>query len=474
MKQIYLILAALLAPTAIHADNASTLHISGMNVNKGDEMLTLNMTVDPSAFRLKSNEIVNLTPMVVAGSDTLAMPSVRLAGKQAWYAEVRDGKADSRSLLRAGKDLPFIYSSTVDFPEMFAQSQIVIKSDTVSICNCRPPQKGEVPVVDLDFRPVTPRLYLSLMEPQGTAEKVFNLSGKANVIFKVNRTEIDWSYAGNYAELDTILRTINAVRDNPDATVEAIYLTGYASPEGSYANNVRLAKGRTEAVKDYVVKNSTFPESIYHTSYVPEDWAGLREWLSTNLISNRDEIIAFIDDKTIPEETRNDELRKRFPEEYAFLLKNVYPSLRHTDYRITYKIRSYYDVEEIRQVMLTNPGNLSLNELYLYAASCPDGSPEQDEAYAIAAHLFPTDITAVVNAANSAIRRGDYSEAERFLARLETAPWKSYSLAVISMMRGDYAQARKLLEMCPGYPGAEETLRELDRIENSKGSVILL
>ena len=42
------------------------------------------------------------------------------------------------------------------------------------------------------------------------------------------------------------------------------------------------------------------------------------------------------------------------------------------------------------------------------------------------------------------------------------------------MMRGDYAQARKLLEMCPGYPGAEETLRELDRIENSKGSVILL
>ena len=474
MKQIYLILAALLAPTAIHADNASTLHISGMNVNKGDEMLTLNMTVDPSAFRLKSNEIVNLTPMVVAGSDTLAMPSVRLAGKQAWYAEVRDGKADSRSLLRAGKDLPFIYSSTVDFPEMFAQSQIVIKSDTVSICNCRPPQEGEVPVVDLDFRPVTPRLYLSLMEPQGTAEKVFNLSGKANVIFKVNRTEIDWSYAGNYAELDTILRTINAVRDNPDATVEAIYLTGYASPEGSYANNVRLAKGRTEAVKDYVVKNSTFPESIYHTSYVPEDWAGLREWLSTNLISNRDEIIAFIDDKTIPEETRNDELRKRFPEEYAFLLKNVYPSLRHTDYRITYKIRSYYDVEEIRQVMLTNPGNLSLNELYLYAASCPDGSPEQDEAYAIAAHLFPTDITAVVNAANSAIRRGDYSEAERFLARLETAPWKSYSLAVISMMRGDYAQARKLLEMCPGYPGAEETLRELDRIENSKGSVILL
>lgn len=475
MKTIILAVAALLSGlTATAESNTGKLHISEMSVNKGDDMLTLNMTVDPKAYRLKGDDVVTLTPCLVSATDSILMPAVRIAGKRAWYDEVRNGKATPLTLSRAGKDVPVVYSATIPYTPDFEESQIIIKADTATICNCKPPKEGLTPIAELNYRPLIPALDYHYVAPLDSAEKIFNLSGRANVIFKVNRTEIDWSYAGNYAELDTILRTINAVRDNPDATVEAIYLTGYASPEGSYANNVRLAKGRTEAVKDYVVKNSTFPESIYHTSYVPEDWAGLREWLSTNLISNRDEIIAFIDDKTIPEETRNDELRKRFPEEYAFLLKNVYPSLRHTDYRITYKIRSYYDVEEIRQVMLTNPGNLSLNELYLYAASCPDGSPEQDEAYAIAAHLFPTDITAVVNAANSAIRRGDYSEAERFLARLETAPWKSYSLAVISMMRGDYAQARKLLEMCPGYPGAEETLRELDRIENSKGSVILL
>ena len=314
------------------------------------------------------------------------------------------------------------------------------------------------------------------MAPLDSAEKIFNLSGRANVIFKVNRTEIDWSYAGNHAELDTILRTVNAVRDNSDATVEGIFLTGYASPEGSYANNVRLAKGRTEAVKDYVMKNATFPASIYHTSSVPEDWEGLREWIAASSIDNKEEMLRFIDDKSVSPEKRNDIFRQKFPEQYPFLLANVYPSLRHTDYRITYKIRRYYDVEEIRRVLRTNPRNLSLNELFLLANSCEPGSAEYDEAFEMAARLFPDNLTANLNAANSAMNRGNYAEAERYLGRAGDSPEAEYARGILALKTGDLDKAEELLRNArrAGIPEAQGALDEISRFRNFKGAVRIL
>lgn len=476
MNRISLALALSINIALCVADNAGTLNISQMNVNKGDEQLTLNMTVDPKGFHLKRNEIVTLTPRIIAGEDTLSMPSVRIAGKEAWYDEIRSGKATPFTLARAGKAEPIAYSGTVDFGEEFINSQVVVTADTVSVCNCRPPKHGAVPVVNLDFRPFEPTLSYHYVAPTDSAEKIFNLSGKANVIFKVNRTEIDWSYAGNYAELDTILRTINAVRDNPDATVESITLTGYASPEGSYANNVRLAKGRTEAVKNYVQANSTFPASVYHTSSVPEDWEGLLAWLEQSNIPKRDELIAFVKDSSIPVEKRNDVLRARFPEEYAFLLANVYPSLRHTDYKITYKIRRYYDVDEIRKVMNTNPRNLSLNELFLLANSCEPGSAEYDEVFSLAARLYPDSRVANLNAANSAINRGQYAEAERYLSRTGESAETDYVRGVLAIKRGNIDEAEGFLIKAKngGIREAQGALDEIAKFRAKKGEIEIL
>ena len=477
MKTIILAVAALLSGlTATAESNTGKLHISEMSVNKGDDMLTLNMTVDPKAYRLKGDDILTLTPCLVSATDSILMPAVRIAGKRAWYDEVRNGKATPLTLSRAGKDVPVVYSATIPYTPDFEESQIIIKADTATICNCKPPKEGLTPIAELNYRPLIPSLDYHYVAPLDSAEKIFNLSGRANVIFKVNRTEIDWSYAGNHAELDTILRTVNAVRDNSDATVEGIFLTGYASPEGSYANNVRLAKGRTEAVKDYVMKNATFPASIYHTSSVPEDWEGLREWIAASSIDNKEEMLRFIDDKSVSPEKRNDIFRQKFPEQYPFLLANVYPSLRHTDYRITYKIRRYYDVEEIRRVLRTNPRNLSLNELFLLANSCEPGSAEYDEAFEMAARLFPDNLTANLNAANSAMNRGNYAEAERYLGRAGDSPEAEYARGILALKTGDLDKAEELLRNARrvGIPEAQGALDEISRFRNFKGAVRIL
>lgn len=74
------------------------------------------------------------------------------------------------------------------------------------------------------------------------------------------------------------------MRLDKDVQFKAMTIKGYASPEGSYTNNVRLAKGRTATLKDYVLGQYSFPSSIIATSYEPEDWEGLRRYVENQTL----------------------------------------------------------------------------------------------------------------------------------------------------------------------------------------------
>lgn len=480
-REHMLMLGALMALPALGGVNTDRLHISDLAVLRSDNNLTVNMRVDPKHYDVKSGQKVVLTPAVIAGADTLLLDPVTVAGRRAWFYEVRNDR-DNPLLARSGSSEPVDYSRTVDYEPWMDVSRVEILVDTRNECHCKAGTESvafeTVPVARIDERRSFQAENFPYVVPSDTIEKLFTLSGRADIRFMVGKTGIDWSYAGNHAELDSILASINAVRDNRDASVREIHLTGYASPEGSYAGNVRLAKGRTEAVKDYVMRHSSFPASVYRTSSVPEDWAGLKTWLERNRIDGYAEMVAFIDDPNVPVETKNDQFARRFPKAYPGLLKEVYPTLRHTDYRITYNIRKYYDVEEIKEVMRTHPRNLSQNELYLVANSYPKNSKEYFETFTLAARLFPNDATANLNAANAAMGFGDLEAAEMYVARAGDSPKAVYARGLLAALRKDYAAARPLLEQAAaaGVEGAREALDEIARAEHSEatGGVTIL
>ncbi len=467
-KKIIALAAAMLPMIAAAQTNTERLHISQMSVNKGDTLITLNMNVDPKAFKVKSTDIVTLTPQLVTDGDTVAMPGIRIAGRKAWYSEIREGNATPLNLSRAGKSLPLEYSSTLGYYPQSGSSTIIITSDTISICNCDPARSGITPIVEINEPPVTNFLEYAhnfqYIAPKDTADKIFNLSGRANIIFKVNRTDIDWTYFANHAELDSILKSINQVKDNPYATVERIRLTGYASPEGPYLNNVRLAKGRTEVVTKYVEQHSGFPHSVYETASVPEDWDGLRQWIEESSIPNKHEMIAFIDDPAIPIEKKNDMFRAKFPNDYPFLLQNVYPQLRHTDYKITYRIKKFYDVDEIAKVFATNPKMLSLNELYLLSGKYPQGSPEYFQVFMTAAAMYPESDVANLNAAGCAMSNGNLQAARTYLEKVKQSAESDYAWGMLYAMEENYPKALEMLKKAAAA-GSEQAADMIPAVE---------
>ena len=320
-------------------------------------------------------------------------------------------------------------------------SRVYFNVERVSCCGDRPVAGPESePVAILNFTPPEYQATFTYVVPVKEEVKQRTLSGRAYVNFRVNKTDIVPDYMNNTVELRKILNSIDSVRLNKDATVDTIRLTGYASPEGPYKNNVRLAEGRTEAVRDYVKQLYDFPARVYFTNSVPEDWDGLREYVAKSNLADRDAILAFIDERT-PIEDRNDRLRALFPQSYRFLLENEYPWLRHTDYYIHYTIRQYTTVDEILTAMERTPSNLSLNEFFTAAKSFPEGSKEFCDILEKAVLYYPHDVRANLNAANAALSKGAYHRAGIYLDKAGDSGEAEYMRGVLAALEKDYDKA---------------------------------
>ena len=84
------------------------------------------------------------------------------------------------------------------------------------------------------------------VRPQAEPRKTRFINGTAYIGFPVNETVIYPGFQDNLNELGKIRATIDSVRNDSDVTINAMSIKGFASPESPYANNQRLAKGRTQ------------------------------------------------------------------------------------------------------------------------------------------------------------------------------------------------------------------------------------
>ena len=138
-------------------------------------------------------------------------------------------------------------------------------------------------------------------------------------------------------------------------------------------------------------------------------------------LDSREAILAIIDNTDLAPDAREWRLKSQFPTQYRMLLAEVYPGLRHSDYEVTYTVRAF-NVDEAREILLTKPQQLSLQELYRVALSYETGSREFNEVFEVAVRMFPDDPTANLNAAIAAFNRRDYEAAQRYIAKGGDSP----------------------------------------------------
>lgn len=156
-------------------------------------------------------------------------------------------------------------------------------------------------------------------------------------------------------------------------------------------------------------------------------------------INNRKGILAIIDGPLDYDE-RNAAIKAQYPDDYAVILRDVYPWLRHSDYAVRYSIKTYTTLEEIRRVYAADPTRLRNVDFYTLAQSYPVGSPEYCNVFETAVKVYPDDKMLNLNAANIAIEAGNFSEARRYLNRAGDSPLADYARGVLAGRMGKPAE----------------------------------
>lgn len=321
----------------------------------------------------------------------------------------------------------------------------------------------EVPVVIEKPAPYTPSYELAYIEPQAEKEKSRHLSGQAYLSFLVNKTDIRRDYRNNAVELSKVEETINVVRKDPNTTITHIDIHGYASPEGSFANNKRLAEGRAQAFKDYVQQLIDLSANIFSVASTPEDWEGFISWLS-----GKENYLTILDiaKSDAEPDAKERQMKTRYPAQWKQLLADVFPTLRHSDYRVSYTIRPF-TVDEARDIIRTKPQQLSLNEMFLVANTYAPGSKDYVEVFEIAVRIYPDDETANLNAAVIALRKDDLTAAARYLEKAGQSAEAQNARGVLAAKQGRYAEAETAFGLST-IKEAKQNLEELQRFLNSQ------
>ena len=257
------------------------------------------------------------------------------------------------------------------------------------------PELVPMPVVE----PYKPDYHLAYLEPKAEQEKARNLKGQAYLDFVVNKTDIRRDYRRNAEELRKVEETINVVRQDPNITITHIGIHGYASPEGNYASNARLAEGRAQAFKDYVQQLIDVTAQLFSVESTPEDWEGLERalenqggWLNDSSVAKIRvpvPMILIVKSDAKPDEKER-QLKTRYPALWKQLLTDVFPALRHSDYMVSYTIRPF-TIDEAKEMIRQKPQQLSLNEMFLVANTYTPGSQDFNEVFETAVRMYPDE-----------------------------------------------------------------------------------
>lgn len=310
------------------------------------------------------------------------------------------------------------------------------------------------PIIPVEIQPIQPIKeeikkieiipLMAYITPKVELVKKRIAEGKAYIDFPVNEIVIHPTYRKNPTELMVIRKTIDRVIIDSTTTITSITIHGYASPEGSYKNNTRLAKGRSEALRKYLRELYYLSDTIFTVESTPEDWEGLRGYVTGSDMADKEVMLSIIDSSLAPD-SKDKKLKDiNGGKPYAFLLKEVYPSLRHSDYTVSYTVRSF-DVEEGKKLIYTRPELLSLNEMFYIAQSYGEQSEEYKKVFQIAVRQYPDDPVANLNAACIALENKQLVHAKYYLTKAGDSPEAIHARGVLAAIEGDYAQAKQLL-----------------------------
>ena len=287
-------------------------------------------------------------------------------------------------------------------------------------------------------------------------EKETIVTKEADIYFKVNMANLNLNLPLNKDDENIGARDKLLDDMAKGWAVKDITINGWASPEGEETFNQNLSQKRAHTAAKYMEKkvtkaarkNDNIALDIWDGIEVNEiangpDWNGFMKAVEASSIQDKSAIINVINAAGTAAK-KEEEIRNMiliYPE----LERSILPPLR----RAIIDVNTYEPKrtdEEIANLATTNPGVLTIEELF-YAATLTEDNGTKRVIYAGVMEFFPKCYRGYVNAAAVELEDGNLQEAKDFLDKaLEInnegyEAWNNYGIYYALM--GDFAKAKE-------------------------------
>jgi len=294
-------------------------------------------------------------------------------------------------------------------------------------------------------------------------QRVVEQKQEANIKFLIQQAELRKSELQNNSvqEFVNLLKRISGDREN--MMLGTIEVSAYASPDGGFALNEKLANKRQENTEGFVKQQmkKTNVDTDVEANYTAQDWEGFQQLVQASDIQDKDVILRVLSMYKDPQE--REQQIKNMSHGFQELADGILPELRRARLTINYETLGRDD-EAIFNEYKSNPSKLSVEEL-IYAASIAETPAEQEDILKTTIRLYPKDARAYNNLAALAYSKGNYDEAQRYLTQAAAtgaacAETKA-NLGLLALQRGDVKAAENYIGQAGNAAGLAETLGNL-------------
>ena len=302
-----------------------------------------------------------------------------------------------------------------------------------------------------------------------TYQRIVKQKQEAQIKYLVNQANVRASElrTNSIQDFAKILKEINDNQEKLKLT--NIEVSAYASPEGNYNFNERLAEKRQNTASDYLnaqlKKNKMQADVDRH--FTAEDWEGFQQLVSQSNIQDKDVILRVLSMYKDPQE-REQQIRN-MSVVYDELTKGILPELRRARLIANYEVIGRSDAQ-IKQQFQDDASQLSIEEV-LYGAELQSDNAQKKTWYEAAARLFPKDARAFNNLANLAYQAGNKEAAASLLNTAKglnaNSPEVATNQALLALAQGNVAEAEALLAK---GNGADAYSTVLGNINLAKGN----
>ena len=288
---------------------------------------------------------------------------------------------------------------------------------------------------------------------------------EAAIKFLIQQAQLRQSELKNNSvqEFVRLLEQIN--NDREGLKLNDVEVSAYASPDGGFELNDRLALERQKNTQQFVeqqLRKAKLNDATVDAKYTAEDWDGFQELVRASNIQDKDVILRVLSMYKDPQE--REQQIKNISNAFRELADGILPQLRRSRMIINYETIGRSD-EQIQQQLKADPSKLNVDEV-LYAATLVDENSAKKDIYKLAAELYPNDARAYNNIATLEYAAGNIDAAKKYIEQAQKVsanlPEAAANLGLIALQKGDLQTAENYISKATGANGLAEVLGNLN------------